>query len=86
MGLGLIIAEDSVDRDVALPLERRIGNPYLKTLLRSAVNPGRSLANILGGNVPWHRYTRMGDQGWFGRKRSSQVVNETCSFVNETCS
>jgi hypothetical protein len=60
VGLGWIIAEDSVDRYVALPLERRIGNPYLKMLVRSALNPGRSLANILGGNVPWHRNTRDG--------------------------
>lgn len=60
VGLGWIIAEDSVDRYVALPLERRIGNPYLKMLVRSALNPGRSLANVLGGNVPWHRYTRDG--------------------------
>ncbi len=60
VGLGWIIAEDSVDRYVTLPLERRIGNPYVKMLLRSALNPGRSLANVLGGNVPWHRYTREG--------------------------
>jgi hypothetical protein len=60
VGLGWVIAEDAVDRYVVLPLERRMGNPFLKLLVRSALNPGRSLANGLGGNVPWHRYTRDG--------------------------
>jgi hypothetical protein len=60
IGLGWIIAEDTVDRYVVLPLERRIENPYVKMLMRSALNPSRSLANALGGNVPWHRYTRDG--------------------------
>jgi hypothetical protein len=60
VGLGWIIAEDTVDRYVILPLEKHIENPYLKVLMRSALNPSRSLANALGGNVPWHRYTRDG--------------------------
>jgi hypothetical protein len=60
IGLGWIIAEDTVDRYVVLPLEKRVENPYVKMLLRSALNPSRSLANALAGNVPWHRYTRDG--------------------------
>jgi hypothetical protein len=60
VGTGWMIAEDTVDRYVVLPIERRIGNPFLKMLVRSALNPARSLANGLGGNVPWHRYTRDG--------------------------
>ncbi len=60
VGLGWIIAEDTVDRYVVAPLEKRIENPYIKMLMRSALNPGRSLANVLGGNVPWNRYTRDG--------------------------
>ena len=48
VGLGWIIAEDSVDRYVALPLERRIGNPYLKMLLRSALNPAGAWLTFWG--------------------------------------
>jgi hypothetical protein len=60
VGLGWMIAEDTVDQYVIRPLEKHIENPYLKMLMRSALNPSRSLANALGGNVPWHRYTRDG--------------------------
>jgi hypothetical protein len=60
IGLGWIIAEDVVDTYIAKPLEGRIRNPYFKLLIRGGLNPSRSLANVLGGRVPWARDTRGG--------------------------
>jgi hypothetical protein len=60
IGLGWIIAEDTVDKYVIKAIERHVANPYVKLLVRGALNPSRSLANVLGGNVPWTRYTRPG--------------------------
>jgi len=60
IGLAWMLAEDSMDKYVIKPLEHRTGNPYLKLLLRGGLNPSRSLANMLAGEVPWQRYTREG--------------------------
>jgi hypothetical protein len=60
IGLAWIIAEDTVDKYVIKAIERHVSNPYVKLLVRGGLNPSRSLANVLGGNVPWNRYTRPG--------------------------
>ncbi|HKD10197.1 MAG TPA: hypothetical protein VKB79_30085 [Bryobacteraceae bacterium] len=60
IGLAWMLAEDSLDKYVIKSLEQRMGNPYLKLLLRGGLNPSRSLANVLAGEVPWQRYTRPG--------------------------
>lgn len=60
VGLGWMLAEDSMDRYFLRWFEERTDNPYYKLLLRGALNPARSLANVLGGRVPWYRDTRQG--------------------------
>ncbi len=55
IGLGWIIAEDAMDRYVVEVVERKTTNPYVRILVRSAANPSRSLANVLGGQFPWAR-------------------------------
>src|SRR5215471_15395326 len=49
-----------MDKYVVKEIEKRTVNPYLKLALRGGLNPSRSLANVLAGQVPWHRYTRPG--------------------------
>lgn len=60
VGLGWMLAEDSVDRYFLRWFEEQTDNPYYKLLLRGALNPARSLANMLGSRVPWYRDTRQG--------------------------
>ena len=60
IGLAWIIAEDTVDKYIIKAIERHVANPYVKLLVRGGLNPSRSFANVLGGNVPWARYTREG--------------------------
>ncbi|MBN8729498.1 MAG: hypothetical protein J0L64_03085 [Acidobacteria bacterium] len=59
-GLGVIVAEDAMDRFVIRRAERLSGNPYYRLILRGVLNPNRSFANILRRKVPWHRDTRGG--------------------------
>ena len=60
IGLAWMIAEDSVDRYVIKRLEAHTHNPYVRLLVRSGLNPTRSMANLLAARVPWHRDTRPG--------------------------
>lgn len=60
VGMGWMTAEDAMDRYFLRWFEERTDNPYYKLLLRGALNPARSMANVLAGRVPWHRDTRLG--------------------------
>lgn len=59
-GVGVMVAEDALDRYVVKPLERRIDKPYLNLMLRGFLNPNRSFANLMRGKAPWHRDSRRG--------------------------
>jgi hypothetical protein len=54
-GLGLLVAEDAMDRYVIEKLERRNGSAYVRILFRMALNPTRTAANLLRFKKPWHR-------------------------------
>jgi hypothetical protein len=58
VGLGWTILEDSLDRYVIRTVEGHTANPYVRLLVRGGLNPSRSFANVLGGQVPWHRDDR----------------------------
>jgi hypothetical protein len=60
IGMAWLLTEDMVDTWVIKRLEPRIGNPFLKMLLRGWLNPSRSMANMMEGQVPWVRETRPG--------------------------
>ena len=54
MGTLLLVGEDAIDRYITDPLVARhpsIGNK----VIRSSLNPNRSLANMLRGRYPWYR-------------------------------
>lgn len=60
VGLGWMIGEDALDKYVIQHFELRTKNHAKRLLLRSLLNPTRSLANMLQGRVPWHRDDRPG--------------------------
>jgi hypothetical protein len=60
LGLATLVVEDFADSRLIMPLERRIQNRYIRLVLRSLLNPSRSMANLLSFKVPWYRSTRAG--------------------------
>ncbi len=60
VGMGWTIAEDSIDRYVVRAVEAHTANPYIRLLARGALNPSRSMANVMTGELPWHRDDRPG--------------------------
>jgi hypothetical protein len=59
-GMGVMVAEDAMDRYVIQRLERAAGNPVYRLLVRSVLNPNRSFANMMRMKVPWYRDGRPG--------------------------
>jgi hypothetical protein len=57
------MGEDAADRYLIMGLENRTANRPLIILARSFLNPGRTWANIMAFQVPWHRETRPGVLG-----------------------
>lgn len=58
LGLGWMVAEDAVDRFILIPLEKRIQNTAVRIVARGFLNPGRSMANMVAGRVPFFREGR----------------------------
>lgn len=57
-GFALMIAEDWIDKRFIQRWEANTSSVGKRTFLRIAMNPSRSLANILRGKGPWHREGR----------------------------
>jgi hypothetical protein len=57
-GLGMIVLEDALDSLVLKRLEMNGARPNVQRVLRMALNPQRSLANLLRLKRPWHRDSR----------------------------
>ena len=53
--LGLMVAEDAVDRYVTEWVEARVKNRVVRASLRVVLNPARTLSNGATGRAPWHR-------------------------------
>jgi len=53
-GLGWIVAEDAIDRYVISKIEGRVGRTKGR-LLRTLLNPNRSVANLIRFEPPWKR-------------------------------
>jgi len=56
--LGLLVAEDALDRYVVRRLEGWTSSPALRATIRVALNPSRALSNAVQGRMPWSRPTR----------------------------
>ncbi|HZO56819.1 MAG TPA: hypothetical protein VFB63_29180 [Bryobacteraceae bacterium] len=59
-GLGVMVAEDALDRYVIQWAERASGNLAYRIAVRSLLNPTRSFANMLRMRPPWFRDLRRG--------------------------
>ncbi|MBA3247368.1 MAG: hypothetical protein ACR2GW_05205 [Pyrinomonadaceae bacterium] len=55
VGLGLLVAEDAVDKYVVAKIERNTDSRYLRIASRMILNPTRSIANLLRFKKPWYR-------------------------------
>lgn len=53
--LGLIVAEDALDRYFVQWVERRTSNKVVRAILRLTFNPGRTMSNTATGRAPWYR-------------------------------
>lgn len=54
-GLGLLLAEDALDKYLVQRIERSSGSFYLKVASRVVLNPTRSVANLIRFKKPWYR-------------------------------
>jgi hypothetical protein len=55
-GLGWVLAEDWMDKNITRRVEQKTRNRFLIDATRCTFNPIRSAANILRGNRPWFRF------------------------------
>ncbi len=60
IGMGWMLAEDAIDKYIIKRVEARTANKYVRLFVRGGLNPSRSMANVLGGRVPWERDDRRG--------------------------
>jgi hypothetical protein len=67
-GLGWMIAEDVLDKQVARRVEGATRNRFVIATTRCAVNPIRGAANILHGKLPWFRASRDSEQVYWSRR------------------
>jgi hypothetical protein len=58
VGTAWLVGEDMLDRFVICKLENKFSNRVLRVLIRSFLNPSRSMANILRFEHPWYRDRR----------------------------
>ena len=56
--LGLIVAEDALDRFLVRWVEERTTNRVWRIAMRVIFNPGRTLSNTATGHLPWYREGR----------------------------
>ncbi|MGD0459180.1 MAG: hypothetical protein ABSC21_15710 [Terriglobia bacterium] len=54
-GLGMMVAEDALNRFVLRRLEARTTSPRKRAFYRVLLNPNRSFAGLLRGRLPWQR-------------------------------
>lgn len=59
-GMGVMLAEDAVDRFLIQRAERWSSNSVYRLMVRSFLNPNRSFANLMRMKVPWYRDGRGG--------------------------
>lgn len=80
IGMGWQVAEDAIDRFFVQKIENRFENVWIRMMTRAWLNPSRSMANLLRGDVPWHRDTRPGIRSY---RRGMSYVDNTERRVPE---
>lgn len=80
LGMAWMVGEDAIDRYLIRRVEARTSNRWVRRLVRSGLNPARSLANFLGGHAPWYRETRFaGTSAWQNQAVASLERSPTLS-------
>lgn len=64
LGAVWLLSEDMIDRYLITKLEFRTGSRGRRILIRTALNPSRSFANLLRFKVPWYRDSRAHGVSW----------------------
>jgi len=60
LGTGWAIAEDVIDRYIIQNIETHVANPWVRLASRIALNPMRSMSNVMNYERPQHRDNRPG--------------------------
>ena len=60
IGTGWAIAEDVIDKYVIRGIESHVANPWVRLASRIALNPSRSMSNVMNYERPQHRDDRPG--------------------------
>jgi hypothetical protein len=55
VGFGWMVTEDFMDRYVIRYLEQKTKNRYYRAVFRGTLNPSRTFANAMAGQLPWAR-------------------------------
>ena len=80
-GMIWLIGGDIVDRYVTVPLENRTRSTIARSLLRAAINPPQSFANILMLRYPWHRENRPSPSEFDGQLYLRPNTNASVNFI-----
>jgi len=56
--LGIMVAEDALDRYLIVRIESWAGDRVVRAIARMVLNPGRTLSNGAQGRAPWSRAGR----------------------------
>jgi hypothetical protein len=81
-GLGMMVAEDVLERFLLRPIESRTTSPRKRAFFRVLLNPSRSFAGVLGDRLPWHR--RGGEWSDAQRKSPGHSPYEFLAPADET--
>jgi len=60
IGTGWAIAEDAIDKYIIRNIEAHVANPWVRLASRIALNPSRSMSNVMNYERPQHRDDRPG--------------------------
>jgi len=60
IGTGWAIAEDTIDKYIIQTIETHVQNPWVRLASRIALNPSRSMSNVMNYERPQHRDNRPG--------------------------
>ena len=58
VGMGWMMTEDMLDRHFIARFEHKVHNRAARMMMRSWLNPSRSMSNMLRGKWPWYRDDR----------------------------
>jgi hypothetical protein len=61
-----MVGGDIIDKYVTRRIEDHTRNPVVRAVVRGVLNPPLSFANVLAGQVPWHRDNRPGVHDYNG--------------------